>query len=124
MQQIISFLFLSDESLFDSYTLSQILVYTLILVVDFIIWVAFRSLIPLIVSAVKKKPITKKGFRTLCIIISLFPMGTIYFAMLDNGASEAASTLFPLFCAACVYVTSFYFGIYILKRRGKLLEIK
>lgn len=124
MQQIISFLFLSDESLFDSYTLSQILVYTLILVVDFIIWVAFRSLIPLIVSAVKKKPITKKGFRTLCIIISLFPMGSIYFSMLDNGASETASTLFSLFCGACVYAVSFYLGIYILKRRRKLLEIK
>lgn len=124
MNQIIDFLFLRSDSLFDSFTIAQTIVRVLILVLDFIIWVAFRSLIPLIVSAVKKKPITKKGFRTLCIIISLFPIGAIYFSMLDNGASEAASTLFSLFCGACVYVTSFYFGIYILKRRGKLLEIK
>lgn len=124
MNQIIEFLFLRSDSLFDSFTIAQTIVHVLILVLDFIIWVAFRSLIPLIVSAVKKNPITKKGFRTLCIIISLFPMGTTYFAMLDNGVSEAASTLFSLFCTACVYAASFYLGIYILKRRGKILEDK
>ena len=121
MNQIIEFLFLRSDSLFDSFTIAQVIVHVLILVLDFIIWTAFHSLIPWIVAIVKKNPITKKGFRTLCIIISLFPMGTIYFAMLDNGVSEAASTLFSLFCTACVYAASFYLGIYILKRRGKLL---
>ena len=121
MNQIIEFLFLRSDSLLDSFTIAQTIVHVLILALDFVIWTAFRSLIPWIVAIVKKKPITKKGFRTLCIIISLFPMGTIYFAMLDNGVSEAASTLFSLFCAACVYVTSFYFGALILRHRGKLL---
>lgn len=121
MQQIISFLFFSDESLFDSYTLSQILVYTLILVVDFIIWTAFHSLIPWIVAIVKKKPMTKKGFRVLSIIIAASGCGRVLVATENLVIAETPRNLFALFCGVCVYAASFYLGTYILKRRGKLL---
>ena len=60
MNQIIEFLFLRSDSLFDSFTIAQTIVHVLILVLDFIIWTAFHSLIPWIVAIVKKKPMTKK----------------------------------------------------------------
>lgn len=124
MNQIIEFLFLRSDSLFDSFTIAQTIVHVLILALDFVIWASFNSLIPWIVAIVKKKPMTKKGFRTLSILFAVSGCGKALVATENLFIAEAPRDLFALFCGVCVYAASFYFGIYILKRRGKLLEIK
>lgn len=124
MNQIIEFLFLRSDSLFDSFTIAQTIVHVLILVLDLVIWTAFHSLIPWIVSIVKKKPMTKNGFRVLSILFAVSGCGRILVATENLAIAEAPRDLFALFCGVCVYAASFYLGIYILKRRGKILEDK
>lgn len=124
MNQIIEFLFLRSDSLFDSFTIAQTIVHVLILALDFVIWASFNSLVPWIVAMVKKKPMTKKGFRTLSILFAVSGCGKGLVAAENLSIAEAPRDLFALFCGACVYAASFYLGIYILKRRRKLLEIK
>lgn len=124
MNQIIEFLFLRSDSLFDSFTIAQAIVHVLILVLNFIIWTAFHSLIPWIVAIVKKKPMTKKGFRVLSIIIAASGCGRVLVATENLAIAETPRNLFALFCGVCVYAASFYLGTYILKRRGKIFEAK
>lgn len=44
--------------------------------VTFVVAVAFQSVIPWIVALVKKKPMTKNGFRVLSVIFGLLPVGS------------------------------------------------
>lgn len=120
MQQILDVLRLQDGSVFDTFTASQILVYALILLVDFLLWTALRCIIPWLVALLKKKPMPRKWFRVLSIVIALYPLGNIYVALQNRGASDFVCAWFPLFCSACVFAGSYFPGIAILRKRNRL----
>ena len=90
--------------------------------VTFVVAVAFQSVIPWIVALVKKKPMTKKGFRVLSVIFGLLPVGSTHEALTDANISEVSAVFCAIFCGICVFAASYFVGIYILRRRNRLAD--
>lgn len=90
--------------------------------VTFVVAVAFQSVIPWIVALVKKKPMTKKGFRILSVIFGLLPVGSTHEALIEANVSNSLATIVAFFCGVCVFAASYFVGIYILRRRNRLAD--
>lgn len=65
--------------------------------VTFVVAVAFQSVIPWIVALVKKKPMTKKGFRILSVIFGLLPVGSTHEALIEANISNSLATIVAFF---------------------------
>lgn len=79
----------------------------------------FWALIPWIVAVIRKTPITKKGYRILCIIFAVLPCGQIYEA-LHGKMNTLAADLIPLVFGIGMYFLIFCVGTAILKKRHML----
>lgn len=88
-------------------------------IVQLLYGVLFWALIPWIVAVVRKTPITKKGYRILCIIFAVLPCGQIYEA-LRVELSTLAANFIPLVFGFGMYFLIFYVGTAILKKRHML----
>lgn len=77
--------------------------------------------IPWAVAALKKTPMTRKGYRVLSIVFAVFPCGQMYEAL---GATDrfAAAIVVSAALGVGLYFLINRVGISILKNRGMLTD--
>lgn len=85
-----------------------------------IISMCWQGVIPWIVAALIKKPMTAKGYKTLSIIFAIIPCGLTYEALQRAGAPENLALFAPIVLCVILYFLIKSVGLTILRKRNML----
>lgn len=83
--------------------------------------VSVLAAIPWAVAAIKKTPMTRKGYRILSIIFAVFPCGQTYEGLGATG-NFATATIVSAALGVGLYFLINRVGVAILRKRGMLQE--
>lgn len=82
----------------------------------------WQGVIPWIVAALIKKPMTAKGYKTLSIIFAIIPCGLTADALQRAGAPENLALFAPIVLCVILYFLIKTVGFAILRKRNMLAQ--
>ena len=90
--------------------------------VRLVVSLCWQGVIPWIVAALIKKPMTAKGYKILSIIFAIIPCGLTYEALQRAGASEKLALYAPIILCVVLYFLIKTVGFAILRNRHMLAQ--
>ena len=82
----------------------------------------WQGVIPWIVAALIKKPMTAKGYKILSVIFAIIPCGLSYEALQRAGAPEKLALYAPIVLCVVLYFLIKTVGFAILRKRNLLVQ--